>query len=107
MTKEKAPWAGEHMSTGRVGDPPAPRAIERGDPRSTLSGKAPSSHWEIYEDEAGEWRWRLRAPNGEVVASGEGYEDEGGVRTGISTVIATVNGAALGYGSPVIEVVDG
>lgn len=28
----------------------------------------------IYEDEAGEWRWRLKASNGRIVAdSAEGY----------------------------------
>jgi uncharacterized protein len=26
--------------------------------------------FEIYQDKAGEWRWRLRAPNGLVVANG-------------------------------------
>jgi uncharacterized protein YegP (UPF0339 family) len=28
---------------------------------------------EIYQDQAGEWRWRVKADNGEVVAVGEGY----------------------------------
>jgi len=31
-------------------------------------------HVELYRDDAGEWRWRRVAPNGEVVAdSAEGY----------------------------------
>lgn len=30
-------------------------------------------HVEIYEDEGGEWRWRVKAANGEVVAQGEGH----------------------------------
>lgn len=30
--------------------------------------------WEIYKDNAGEWRWRRKAANGEIVgASTEGY----------------------------------
>jgi uncharacterized protein YegP (UPF0339 family) len=30
----------------------------------------------VYEDEAGEWRWRLKAENGETIAdSGEGYTE--------------------------------
>ena len=30
--------------------------------------------FELYRDAKGEWRWRLRARNGEIVAeSGEGY----------------------------------
>jgi len=29
---------------------------------------------ELYQDDAGEWRWRRKAANGEIVAvSGEGY----------------------------------
>lgn len=41
---------------------------------------------EFYEDVAGEWRWRARADNDEIVAdSGEGYENladcEGGLLT--------------------------
>lgn len=34
-------------------------------------------HFETYPDHAGEYRWRLRAANGEVIAdSAEGYTDE-------------------------------
>ncbi|MCJ2011312.1 YegP family protein [Methylobacterium sp. J-076] len=30
--------------------------------------------FELYRDAGGQWRWRLRARNGEIVAeSGEGY----------------------------------
>lgn len=31
---------------------------------------------DFYEDEAGEWRWRLRGANGEIVATGEGHRDK-------------------------------
>ncbi len=32
-------------------------------------------YYEIYKDKAGEWRWRLKARNGRIVAnSGEGYK---------------------------------
>lgn len=31
--------------------------------------------FQVYRDKAGEWRWRLRAKNGRIVAdSGEGYK---------------------------------
>lgn len=34
---------------------------------------------EVYEDRRGEWRWRVIAPNSQVVAtSGEGYASEQG-----------------------------
>lgn len=32
---------------------------------------------EIYPDAAGEWRWRVRARNGEPVGGGEGHPDRG------------------------------
>lgn len=36
---------------------------------------------ETYADAAGEWRWRLVAGNGEVLAdSGEGYASRGNLR---------------------------
>ncbi|SEA19484.1 Uncharacterized conserved protein YegP, UPF0339 family [Haloplanus vescus] len=39
------------------------------------------STFEVYEDAAGEWRWRLVARNGEIVAdSGEGYGSRSGAR---------------------------
>lgn len=33
------------------------------------------STFEIFEDEAGEFRWRLKATNGEIVATSEGYTE--------------------------------
>lgn len=31
----------------------------------------------VYQDEAGEWRWRRQSANGEIVStSGEGYENK-------------------------------
>ncbi len=32
--------------------------------------------FEVYKDDAGEWRWRLVAGNNEIIASGEGYRDK-------------------------------
>ena len=34
--------------------------------------------FEVYEDKAGEFRFRLKAGNGEIVAVGEGYESRSG-----------------------------
>jgi uncharacterized protein YegP (UPF0339 family) len=37
--------------------------------------------FELYEDKAGGWRWRLVAKNGRIVAdSGEGYKGQGNAR---------------------------
>lgn len=43
--------------------------------------------FEVYEDEAGEHRWRLRHHNGNILAdSGEGYADRSGAWEGIESV---------------------
>jgi len=43
--------------------------------------------FQVYEDNAGEWRWRLVAPNGNIIAdSGEGYVSKQGAQRGIDSV---------------------
>lgn len=32
-----------------------------------------ATHVEVYEDDAGQWRWRALAANNEIVASGESH----------------------------------
>jgi uncharacterized protein YegP (UPF0339 family) len=44
-------------------------------------------NFETYEDAAGEYRWRLQAPNGRIVAdSAEGYTEERGAIEDITRV---------------------
>lgn len=51
-----------------------------------------SAHIEAYVDKKGEWRWRMRAANGEVVAdSAEGYSDRVGCYEAISRVLAVAD----------------
>jgi uncharacterized protein YegP (UPF0339 family) len=42
--------------------------------------------FEIYKDKRGEFRWRLRADNNQVIASGEGYSSKAGCKNGIESV---------------------
>lgn len=42
--------------------------------------------FEIYKDQVGKFRWRLRAPNGEIIASSEAYESKAGCEKGIASV---------------------
>ena len=45
-----------------------------------------------YKDNKGEWRWRLKASNGRVIAdSGEGYKSEQECLDDINTVKGSVN----------------
>ena len=43
--------------------------------------------FEVFRDSADEWRWRLVASNGNIIAdSGEGYQSKQGVERGIESV---------------------
>ena len=43
--------------------------------------------FELYKDHAGEWRWRLRHSNSNIIASsGEGYSNKDGALNGIKSV---------------------
>lgn len=46
-----------------------------------------SSRFEVYRDEAGEWRWRLVHSNGNILAdSGEGYVRKRDALNGVESV---------------------
>lgn len=48
------------------------------------------SKLELYEDKAGEWRWRLKASNGRIVAiGGEGFSRKSACRTSMLNVWGT------------------
>lgn len=42
--------------------------------------------FEVYQDKAGKYRWRLKAGNGEIVASGESYETKAAAVKGTESV---------------------
>ncbi|MGD9143706.1 MAG: YegP family protein [Dehalococcoidia bacterium] len=43
--------------------------------------------FELYKDKAGEYRWRLRHENGNIIAdSGQGYSSRAGAENGIESV---------------------
>ena len=42
--------------------------------------------YEVYKDKAGKFRFRLRAPNGEIIAVSEAYEAKAGCLNGINAV---------------------
>lgn len=52
-----------------------------------LGDAASRRTFQVYEDEGGEWRWRLVAGNGRIIAaSGEGYRDKHDCLHGIELV---------------------
>ena len=42
--------------------------------------------WEIYTDKKGEYRFRLKAMNGEIILASEGYTTKTSAKNGIETV---------------------
>ena len=59
----------------------ARRAVDR------VQERAADLEFEVYEDDAGEYRWRLLADNGEILGdSGEGYADRGGAEDAVDRV---------------------
>ncbi len=54
----------------------------------TVEGYATEKHpkFEMYTDKAGEFRFRLKAKNGEVIATGEGYKTKANCLNGIESV---------------------
>jgi uncharacterized protein YegP (UPF0339 family) len=40
----------------------------------------------MYTDKAGKCRWRLKAANGETIATGEAYESAASCKNGIASV---------------------
>lgn len=52
--------------------------------------------FEIYLDHGGEYRWRLRAPNGLVIAdSGEGYATRANAKRAAANVQARIASAVI------------
>jgi uncharacterized protein YegP (UPF0339 family) len=51
--------------------------------------------FEVYEDKAGKFRFRLKAANGEIVAQGEAYESKAGAHEGCEAVKRAADGATI------------
>ncbi|MEO6413070.1 MAG: YegP family protein [Pedococcus sp.] len=54
--------------------------------------------FELYQDKAGKYRFRLKSSNGQVIAVGEAYESKSAAQSGIESVQKNAPGA------PVVEV---
>jgi uncharacterized protein YegP (UPF0339 family) len=51
--------------------------------------------FEVYEDKSGKYRFRLKAGNGEIVASGEAYESKSAAQKGCESVQKAADGAQV------------
>jgi len=48
--------------------------------------KVSNPKFEVYTDKAGEFRFRLKAKNGEIIATGEGYKAKASCLKGIESI---------------------
>lgn len=51
--------------------------------------------FELYMDAGGKYRFRLKAGNGEIVATGEAYESKSAAKKGIDAVQRAAAGATV------------
>jgi uncharacterized protein len=51
--------------------------------------------FEIYNDKGGEFRFRLKAGNGEIIAVGEAYESKAAAKNGVESVKKNAGDAAV------------
>ncbi|MFG1796665.1 YegP family protein [Nocardia sp. NPDC049149] len=56
-----------------------------------------AAKFEIYQDKANKYRFRLKAANGEIIAVGEAYESKAACRNGIESIKKN---------APIAEIVD-
>jgi uncharacterized protein YegP (UPF0339 family) len=55
-----------------------------------------AAKFELYKDAKGEYRWRLKSANGQVIATGgEGYTNKDGAENGIAAVKRDAPGAPV------------
>jgi uncharacterized protein YegP (UPF0339 family) len=54
-----------------------------------------AAKFETYVDKAGKYRFRLKAANGEVIASGEAYDSKASCLNGIESIKKNAPGAEI------------
>ena len=63
----------------------------------TVEGFEPEKcpKFEIYTDKAGEFRFRLKARNGQIICAGEGYKQMSGLKNGMESIIKNAPDAEI------------
>lgn len=56
--------------------------------------------YELYQDKAEQFRFRLKAPNGRIVAVSQGYTTKGAAKNGIESIMNNAPDATLFYDVP-------
>ena len=62
-------------------------AVAAGLEDQTVEGsKCKNPKFEVYKDKAGEFRFRLKASNGEIIGKSEGYKAKASAKKGIASI---------------------
>ena len=63
----------------------------------TVAGFETLTHpkYELYKDKGGQFRFRLKASNGEIIAVSEGYKGKASAKNGISSIGRNAPGAPV------------
>jgi uncharacterized protein YegP (UPF0339 family) len=54
-----------------------------------------AAKFELFTDKSGDFRFHLKAANGEIIASGQGYSTKAAAQKGIESVKSNAAGAAV------------
>lgn len=63
--------------------------------RQMIEDARAAGKFELYKDSAGKFRFRLKAGNGEIVATGEAYESKANLLRGVKDVQRAADGATI------------
>ncbi|WP_336344159.1 HVO_2922 family protein [Halalkalicoccus ordinarius] len=87
---------GEETSAERLEEPPEPEVGIEFAAESDDRPEPSQGHFEVYEDRAGQWRWRLVHRNGNIIADGgEGYASKRNAIRGLRGVQHNAPGAGI------------
>jgi uncharacterized protein YegP (UPF0339 family) len=91
----------EHVEPAETGEAVSDEDIAEALPDDPLSDEQPSfetakARFQLFRDRAGDWRWRLRHDNGNIIAdSGEGYSSKQKAEQGLQSVKSNAPGAEV------------
>lgn len=75
---------------------PGAYVLDRSRDETPLGEGGSNATFELFTDEAGEWRWRLRHDNGNIIAdSGQGYASKQKAKQGLHSVQTNAPGAPI------------
>ena len=66
----------------------------------TRDEKQPNPKYELYKDKAGEFRFRLKAANGEIIGKSESYKAKASAKKGIASIAKNAPDAAIIVNEP-------